>query len=71
MVPLLNAMQLSPYDFEQLGREGVAYVRPVIADDERAVAIHAADGSCLDVLPDLATALASIKLHGLSPTSLH
>jgi hypothetical protein len=71
MAPMLNVLQLSPRAFAHLGLEEVAYLKGGASASEPGVAIHAADGTCLAVLADRATALVLIRRHDMEPVSLH
>jgi hypothetical protein len=64
-------MSLSLDAFATLGLEQVAYVKPVITDDEVGFAIHAADGTRLALLSNRMTAFALIRRHDLEPASVH
>jgi hypothetical protein len=68
---MLSVVSLSARAFAVLGLEEIAYVKPVIEDDEPAFAIHAADGTCLAVIEDRQTAFAVIRRNDLEPASLH
>ena len=71
MAPMLNVMQLSSRAFAHLGLEEVAYVKRIGGSEEPACAIHAADGTCLAVLPDRETAMVAIRRHNMEPVPLH
>jgi hypothetical protein len=61
---------LSPGAFAHLGLEQVAYVKPV-AGEPSGFAIHAADGTRLALVADLATALAAIRERDMQPMAVH
>ena len=61
---------LSTHDFARLGLEDTVYLRAA-CDDEGAIAIHAADGTCLGVVEDLSTAIAAIANQEFQVATLH
>ncbi|WP_198377626.1 hypothetical protein [Neoroseomonas rubea] len=63
--------RLSPLDWARYGAASIAYARPVIVNGQRAVAIHAADGTQIGAAPTLALATAAILQHGLGPAMVH
>lgn len=63
--------RLSPEAFAALGVNQVAYVRPVEENGVGVFAIHAADGTRLSVLPEVAVAFAAIVQNDMQPLSLH
>ncbi|MBP0463715.1 hypothetical protein J5Y09_07315 [Roseomonas sp. PWR1] len=62
---------LSPLDWARYGAASIAYARPVLVNGQRAVAIHAADGTQIGAAPTLALATAAILQHGLGPALVH
>lgn len=62
---------LSPLDWARFGVARIAYARPVLVNGQRAVAIHAADGTPIGAAPDLALATAAIVQHGMGPALVH
>jgi len=62
---------ISSREFALLGLNEVAYVKPVVVNDEVNFAIFSADGTQVAVLPDRDIALATIRQHDLEPASLH
>lgn len=62
---------ISPQEFALLGMQDVAYVKRVTINDEYAFAIFAADGTQIALLPDRATAVATLRQHDLEPLSVH
>ena len=62
---------ISSREFALLGLNEVAYVKPIVVNDEVNYAIFSADGTQVAVLPDREVALATIRQHDLEPASLH
>ncbi|HUN45520.1 MAG TPA: DUF1150 family protein [Stellaceae bacterium] len=62
---------ISSREFALLGLNEVAYVKPIVVNDEVNFAIFSADGTQVAVLPDREVALATIRQHDLEPASLH
>jgi hypothetical protein len=62
---------ISQRDWAQFGTGEVAYVRPVIVNGTKAIAIHAADGTPIGAAPDLGLAIAAIVEHEMVPALLH
>lgn len=58
-------------DLARLGREVVAYVRPVSSPTGIQFAIHGADGEVLGMAPDQSAALGTIIANGLRPLWLN
>ena len=63
--------QISPSDLAGLGVHGVAYIRPVVADGAQAVAIFAADGRQIGIVPTREHAFAALREHELELVSVH
>lgn len=63
--------ELSAEAFASLGVNQVAYVRPVEENGVGVFAVHAADGTRLSVLPEVAVAFAAIVQNDMQPLSLH
>ena len=62
---------LSPLDWARYGAERIAYVRPVLVNGQRAIAIHAADGTPIGAAPSIDLATAAIRQHGMGPALVH
>lgn len=62
---------LSPLDWARYGVERIAYARPVLVNGQKAIAIHAADGTPIGAAPSLALATAAIVQHGMGPALVH
>jgi hypothetical protein len=63
--------QLSPQQLLALGLNDIAYLREVPVDGGTAVAIFAANGQPLAVLPDEGQARAAANEHGLAAFTVH
>jgi hypothetical protein len=63
--------QLSPLDWARYGTNRIAYLRPVMVNNQRSVAIHAADGTQIGAAPDYALAAAAIFQHGMGVALVH
>jgi hypothetical protein len=62
---------MSPTDLARLGMNFVAYVKPILVDQEIRFAIFAADGTQMGLAPNRETAFAAIRQHELEPLSVH
>jgi hypothetical protein len=62
---------LSQQDFLALGLDQLAYMKPVVIDGQKLVAIHSADGNQLGTVTSLAAAWAAIRQNDLEPVSLN
>jgi hypothetical protein len=63
--------QLSPLDWARYGANRIAYMRPVMVNNQRSVAIHAADGMQIGAAPDYALGAAAIFQHGMGVALVH
>lgn len=63
--------RLSPLDWARYGAQRIAYVRPVVVNGQRAIAIHAADGTPIGAAPSVDLATAAIVQHGMGPALVH
>ena len=63
--------KLSPLDWARYGTNRIAYLRPVMVNNQRSVAIHAADGTQIGAAPDNALAAAAIFQHGMGVALVH
>jgi hypothetical protein len=70
-LPPESLRRLSPLDWARYGAARIAYARPVLVNGQRAVAIHAADGTQIGAAPTLALATAAILQHGMGPALVH
>jgi hypothetical protein len=62
---------LSPADWARFGVAEIAYIRPVLMNGVRAIAIHAADGTAIGAAPNAQLAMAAIRQHEMEPLLLH
>jgi hypothetical protein len=62
---------MSTQDFETLGVNVVAFVKPVRVDSQKGFAICAADGRQMAVVGDHDQAVAAILQNDLEPVSVH
>jgi hypothetical protein len=62
---------LSPQDFRNFGVQQVAYIRPVVVQNKKAYAIHAADGTPLSVMDTHDTAIIAVRHNDLEPATVH
>ena len=67
----VSLAQLSPMDWARFGLQQVAYLRPVLLNGVRAVAIHAADGTHIGAAPNLESAAAAVVEHEMAPVLVH
>ena len=58
--------KISKNDLEKLGLNGLAYIRPIVVDNETVFSVHAADGSRLGVVPTM-----EVAMIGLEQGNLH
>lgn len=63
--------EISAQDFLALGKEQVAYVRPVEIDGKQAFAVHAADGTPIIVLENYKSAIHLLAREEMFPATLH
>lgn len=62
---------LSDADWARFGAEDIAYIRPVVVDGAKAIAIHAADGTPIGAAPSADLAIAAILQHEMEPALVH
>ena len=62
---------ISTQDFEMLGVQDVAFVKPVRVDGEAVYSIHAADGTEMGIVSNREVAFAGVRQHDLEPLSVH
>jgi len=63
--------KLSPLDWARYGTNRIAYMRPVMVNNQRTIAIHAADGTQIGAAPDYALGAAAIFQHGMGVALVH
>ena len=62
---------LSVADWARFGAEQIAYVRPVVVNGVKAIAIHAADGTAIGAAPSVDLAMPAIRQHEMEPALVH
>ena len=63
--------EMSEQDLAKLGANEIAYVRPIIVENETRFMLIAGDGRQLGVAPDYPTAIAAALEHDFQPVSVH
>ncbi len=63
--------ELSVQDWARFGVQEIAYIRPVVVNGEKAVSIHAADGTPIGAAPTAELAIAAIEQHELAAVRVH
>ncbi len=66
-----NHANMSPQAFAALGLQDVAYIKPVVRNGVKRVAVHAADGTEVALVDSRELAMALVRQHGLEPLSAH
>lgn len=61
---------LSSQAFLSFGMNQISYVRPVVIDNRRAFALHAADGTPLTVIDTFEGAIIAARQNDLEPVTL-
>lgn len=62
---------ISAADWAAFGVQQIAYIRPVLVNGVRGMAIHAADGTPIGAAPDARLAMAAILQHEMEPMWVH
>ena len=62
---------LSAQDFRTFGVQQVAYIRPIIVQNKKAYAIHAADGTPLSVMDTHDMAVIAVRHNDLEAATVH
>jgi hypothetical protein len=62
---------ISVADWARFGAEDIAYIRPVVVNGVKAIAIHAADGTPIGAAPSADLAIAAILQHEMEPALVH
>ncbi len=71
MIENENYTPMTSTDLARLGMNFVAYVKPIVVEDEMRFAICAADGTQMGLAPNREIAFAAIRQHELEPLSVH
>ena len=66
-----NLRNLNDQDFKNLGLQEIAYVKMITVQNQKAYAIHAADGTPLTVMDDFNRALLLARQNDLEPFTVH
>ena len=62
---------LSIADWARFGAGEIAYIRPVVVNGVKAIAIHAADGTPIGAAPSPELAIAAIHQHEMAAVLVH
>lgn len=62
---------IPPQEFVALGMQNLAYIKPVVLNEQVNFAIHAADGTPMAVVPNRDVAEAAVRQYDLEPVSVH
>ena len=62
---------LSEQDLAELGANEIAYVRPILVENQTRFMLLAGDGRQLGVAADYSTAIAAALEHDFQPVSVH
>lgn len=63
--------RLSIGDWARFGAEEIAYIRPVVVNGVKAIAIHAADGTPIGAAPTPELAMAAVRQHEMEAVLVH
>lgn len=63
--------RISVADWARFGAEDIAYIRPVVVNGVKAMAIHAGDGTPIGAAPNAELAIAAILQHEMAPALVH
>jgi hypothetical protein len=67
----MNVYSISREQLAQLGMQQIAYIKPVVVDDNACFAIHAADGTPLALAGELDVAWRAVFEHDMVPVRVH
>jgi len=70
MITLDKIRQMTPSDLLSFGLSNIAYMKEVSVNGAQAIALHAANGRQLALMPDRQTAIAAAWENGLQPIVL-
>ncbi|GAB5470665.1 MAG: hypothetical protein Kilf2KO_36950 [Rhodospirillales bacterium] len=71
MYDVKTVRELSTKDLAALGLGQVAYLKPIVIDGQKAIAIHAANGLALGAVPSSLAALAALRDNDLEEVLLN
>ena len=69
--PVETSSPMSVHDFTEWGVQHVAYIQPVVLEDQTVYAIFAANGQQLGMADNLDVARAAVVQNELEPISVH
>ncbi len=67
----LTLRQLTAQDFQALGADHVAYIRPITLFQKKGFALHAADGTPLSISDSEEAAVLAARADDLEPVRTH
>ena len=67
----MSLKALSVADWARFGAGEIAYIRPVLVNGQKAIAIHAADGTPIGAAPSAELAIAAIHQHEMDAVLVH
>ena len=67
----IGIRQISSTELEILGMDKIAFIKPVITENGRVFAIHAADGTPMAIASTASLAAAAIIQNEMLPTLVH
>jgi hypothetical protein len=71
MYQMEKLRHISPQEFAVLGMQDLAYVKPVVVEDQPGYGVFAADGTQIGLMADRGIAFAAVRQHELEPVSVH
>ena len=71
MQPVLGTPPLTPEALAALGAPGLAYVKPIVHEDQPAYAIHTADGTLVAIAASRDLAFSLVRQNELEPVDAH
>ena len=71
MVDTDKLRDISAHDLAMLGADDLAYVRPILLENETLFAVNSADGRQIAVADDMETALLSAQEYRYHTVSVH
>jgi hypothetical protein len=71
MYQMEKLRHISPQEFAVLGMQDLAYVKPVVVENQPGYGVFAADGTQIGLMADRGIAFAAVRQHELEPVSVH
>ncbi len=62
---------MSARELALFGVQDLAYIKPVVVENQAGFAVHAADGTQIAVIANRDVAFATVRQHDLEPLSVH